>query len=130
MSVLALGFASSQGAAATLAVSSLMQPFGAPAKTRCLCLRRWPLQQARAALIPEQVWDGSPIPQRRSYPGRPTGSAMPLAWVHAELCHATKAAPSIDQKPPGNDMERQRERPLTRFGGRTRRSGQLSRVAV
>lgn len=36
-------------------------------------------------MIPEQVWDAPPIPQRRLYPGRPSGSAMPLAWAHAEF---------------------------------------------
>ncbi len=36
-------------------------------------------------MIPEQVWDAAPIPQRRLAPGRPTGSAMPLAWAHAEF---------------------------------------------
>lgn len=36
-------------------------------------------------LIPEQVWDGDPIPERNLYPGKPTGSAMPLVWAHAEF---------------------------------------------
>lgn len=36
-------------------------------------------------MIPEQIWDGSSVPQRRLEPGRPTGSAMPLAWAHAEF---------------------------------------------
>ncbi|WP_375276069.1 hypothetical protein [Methylorubrum thiocyanatum] len=36
-------------------------------------------------MIPEQVWDGMPIPEHRLFPGRPTGSAMPLAWAHAEF---------------------------------------------
>ncbi|PZR83397.1 MAG: glycosyl hydrolase [Stutzerimonas stutzeri] len=36
-------------------------------------------------MIPEQVWDAGPIPQRRLQPGRPTGSAMPLVWAHAEF---------------------------------------------
>jgi glucoamylase len=36
-------------------------------------------------MIPEQVWDGAPIAARRLEPGRPTGSAMPLAWAHAEF---------------------------------------------
>ena len=36
-------------------------------------------------MIPEQVWDAAPIPHRRLHPGRPTGSAMPLAWAHAEF---------------------------------------------
>jgi len=36
-------------------------------------------------MIPEQVWDADPIPARFLFPGRPTGSAMPLAWAHAEF---------------------------------------------
>jgi glucoamylase len=35
-------------------------------------------------LLPEQVWDGAAVPGRELYPGRPTGSAMPLVWAHAE----------------------------------------------
>jgi glucoamylase len=35
-------------------------------------------------LIPEQVWDAPDIPQRGLYRGRPSGSAMPLTWAHAE----------------------------------------------
>ena len=36
-------------------------------------------------MIPEQVWDCDPIPARRLAPGRASGSAMPLAWAHAEF---------------------------------------------
>ncbi len=36
-------------------------------------------------LIPEQVWDAMPIPDMRLEPGKPTGSAMPLVWAHAEF---------------------------------------------
>ena len=36
-------------------------------------------------LMPEQVWDTTPIPDRDLWPGYPTGSAMPLAWGHAEF---------------------------------------------
>ena len=35
-------------------------------------------------MLPEQVWDAAPIPKRGLSAGRPTGSAMPLAWTHAE----------------------------------------------
>ena len=35
-------------------------------------------------LIPEQVWDTDDIPEHGLHFGRPTGSAMPLAWAHAE----------------------------------------------
>jgi glucoamylase len=40
-------------------------------------------------MIPEQVWDAEAIPQRRLRPGLPTGSAMPLAWAHAEFIKLT-----------------------------------------
>lgn len=36
-------------------------------------------------MLPEQVWDAAPIPAHRLAPGRPSGSAMPLGWAHAEL---------------------------------------------
>jgi glucoamylase len=36
-------------------------------------------------MIPEQVWDSDPVPRRWLYPGCATGSAMPLAWAHAEF---------------------------------------------
>ena len=35
-------------------------------------------------LIPEQVWDGPPIPDLELFPGKPTGSACPLVWAHSE----------------------------------------------
>ena len=35
-------------------------------------------------LIPEQVWDAPDIPERELHFGRPSGSAMPLVWAHAE----------------------------------------------
>lgn len=36
-------------------------------------------------LLPEQVWDADPIPSLELAPGRPSGSAMPLLWAHAEF---------------------------------------------
>ncbi|MGD9545614.1 MAG: glycoside hydrolase family 15 protein [Methylocystis sp.] len=36
-------------------------------------------------LLPEQIWDAPPIPERGLFPGRPTGGAMPLVWAHAEF---------------------------------------------
>jgi len=35
-------------------------------------------------LIPEQVWDAPDLPELELFHGRPSGSAMPLAWAHAE----------------------------------------------
>jgi len=36
-------------------------------------------------LLPEQVWDADAIVDRELFPGRPSGSAMPLLWSHAEF---------------------------------------------
>ncbi|MBN1668074.1 MAG: hypothetical protein JW862_13355, partial [Anaerolineales bacterium] len=35
-------------------------------------------------LLPEQTWDSADIPERELIYGRPSGSAMPLVWAHAE----------------------------------------------
>ncbi len=35
-------------------------------------------------MIPEQVWDTQDLPDKDLYLGRPTGSAAPLVWAHAE----------------------------------------------
>jgi glucoamylase len=37
-----------------------------------------------SGMIPEQIWDAADIPARELYFGRPSGSAMPLVWAHAE----------------------------------------------
>ncbi len=37
-----------------------------------------------SGLLPEQIWDADDIPTELLWRGRPTGSAMPLAWPHAE----------------------------------------------
>lgn len=39
---------------------------------------------SKGGLLPEQVWDEPDLPERDMYLGRPTGSAMPLMWAHAE----------------------------------------------
>ncbi len=35
-------------------------------------------------LFPEQVWDSADIPEKELFFGKPSGSAMPLVWAHAE----------------------------------------------
>ncbi|MGA2553072.1 MAG: glycoside hydrolase family 15 protein, partial [Burkholderiaceae bacterium] len=39
---------------------------------------------SQGALLPEQAWDGPDLPDRELWFGKPTGSAMPLVWAHAE----------------------------------------------
>ncbi len=48
-------------------------------------------------LLPEQVWDVADRPALHLYLGRPTTSAMPLAWAHAEYL---KLLRSIDDGRP------------------------------
>ncbi len=48
-------------------------------------LRIMAATSGRLGLIPEQVWDGDPLPRVGLQPGRPSGSAMPLVWAHAEF---------------------------------------------
>ena len=37
-----------------------------------------------SGLISEQIWDSPDIPARELFFGKPSGSAMPLVWAHAE----------------------------------------------
>jgi glucoamylase len=41
-------------------------------------------QTSPGGLIPEQVWDAPDNPGQELFNGRPSGSAMPLVWAHAE----------------------------------------------
>jgi glucoamylase len=53
-------------------------------------------------LIPEQVWDSDDIPRRELFRGRPSGSAMPLVWAHAEhikLCRSLSDGAVFDLPP-------------------------------
>ncbi len=43
-------------------------------------------------LIPEQIWDVEAVPHLGLYPGKPSGSAMPLVWAHAEFLKLLAAA--------------------------------------
>jgi glucoamylase len=42
-------------------------------------------------LLPEQVWDAPDIPTAHQFLGRPTESAVPLAWAHAEYLKLTRS---------------------------------------
>ena len=53
-------------------------------------------------MIPEQIWDGPDIPERDLFFGRPSGSAMPLVWAHAEyvkLCRSLQEGRVFDMPP-------------------------------
>jgi glucoamylase len=53
-------------------------------------------------LIPEQVWDAPDIPELELFIGKPTGSACPLVWAHAEyikLRRSLREGRIFDQPP-------------------------------
>jgi glucoamylase len=53
-------------------------------------------------MLPEQIWDSEDIPERELFLGRPSGSAMPLVWAHAEhikLLRSLKDGAVFDMPP-------------------------------
>jgi len=54
-------------------------------------------------MLPEQVWDADAIPESELARGKPTGSAMPLAWAHAEyikLAYSLLEGKPVDRPEP------------------------------
>ena len=43
-------------------------------------------------MLPEQLWDEADLPDGRMKLGKPTGSAMPLCWAHAEYVSLVRSA--------------------------------------
>lgn len=56
---------------------------GRPAEAKRL-LATMEASASSGGLLPEQIWDKYDIPERELFLGRPSGSAMPLVWAHAE----------------------------------------------
>ena len=57
--------------------------------------------------ISEQIWDTDDIPEKELYFGKPSGSAMPLTWAHAEylkLCASISSKKVFDM--PSQTLER------------------------
>jgi len=60
----------------------------------------------QSGLFPEQVWDQPDLPDRELFYGHPSGSAMPLVWVHAEhikLLRSLADGSVFDMPPQGVD---------------------------
>lgn len=74
---------------------------GRPATAEALLrVMEWSTEGSR--LIPEQVWDSKDIPDRELFLGKPTGSASPLVWAHAEyikLRRSLRDGQIFDQPP-------------------------------
>ena len=74
---------------------------GRPATAEVLLrVMEWSTWDSR--LIPEQVWDARDIPELELFIGKPTGSACPLVWAHAEyikLRRSLREGRIFDQPP-------------------------------
>jgi glucoamylase len=55
--------------------------------------------RGRGGLMPEQIWDAGDLPWRQLNYGKPTGSAMPLAWAHSELVKLAITASTGNSRP-------------------------------
>ncbi|MDD3760053.1 MAG: glycoside hydrolase family 15 protein [Acidithiobacillus sp.] len=63
-------------------------------------LRAMATMTGAGGLLPEQIWESDPIPEKGLFPGKPSGSAMPLCWTHGEflkLCHSTIKGHAVDR---------------------------------
>ncbi|HUZ05532.1 MAG TPA: hypothetical protein VMU62_09240, partial [Acidobacteriaceae bacterium] len=47
---------------------------------------------SQGGMLPEQIWDAPDMPDCGMYLGRPSGSAMPLAWAHGEYLKLLRSA--------------------------------------
>jgi glucoamylase len=69
-------------------------------------------------LLPEQIWDEPDIPERELFHGRPSGSAMPLAWAHAEHVKLLRSLADgrVFDLPPQPRQRYQIDRVRSRYG--------------
>jgi glucoamylase len=78
-------------------------------------------------LLPEQAWDANDIPALELFRGKPTGSACPLVWAHAEYIKLRRSVRDgkIFDQPPQTVQRYQVEKPTRqifgwRFNNKTR----------
>jgi glucoamylase len=64
----------------------------AAGRSPAVAIRTMEQLASKAGLLPEQSWDGPDIPEAHMFFGKPTGSAMPLAWAHAEYIKLLRSA--------------------------------------
>ncbi len=90
-------------------------------------------------LLSEQIWDAADIPPRELFRGRPSGSAMPLVWAHAEYLKLRRSLQDgrvfdLPIQPVQRYLERQTVSPhvIWRFSHKCRAlpAGKILRVEV
>ncbi len=75
---------------------------GRDVRSLVTAMERFAICAGRGYMLPEQVWDQPDIPSAFMYFGKPCGSAMPLAWAHAEyikLLRSIRDQKVFDQLP-------------------------------
>ena len=74
-------------------------------------------QASPGGLIPEQVWDSEDISQKGLFNGRPTGSAMPLVWAHAEYIKLVRSIHErrVFDMPPQTEARYQKNKTTSRL---------------
>ena len=101
-------------------------------------------QASDEGLFPEQVWDAPDMPERELASGRPSGSAMPLVWAHAEYIKLRRSlrdgrafdvppqtlARYASSRPAAHDVWRATHPRATLAAGRTLRIESLVPMAV
>lgn len=117
---------------------------GRPAEARRL-LAAMEAAASDGGLLPEQIWDGEDIARRELFLGRPSGSAMPLAWAHAEHIKLLRSLRDgavfdmppqtkkryVDTKPPPAPLSWRLSSKITKIGsGRTLRLELLQEANV
>jgi glucoamylase len=70
------------------------------------------LKKKREYFRPEQIWDVQDLPNRKLINGRPSGSAMPLVWAHAEYIKLMRSLHDghVFDTPPQPTQRYQKER--------------------
>jgi glucoamylase len=70
-------------------------------------------------LLPEQAWDASDLPTLELFRGKPTGSACPLVWAHAEYIKLRRSVRDgkIFDQPPQTVQRYQVEKPTRQIFG-------------
>jgi glucoamylase len=70
-------------------------------------------------LLPEQVWDDNDLPSLELFRGKPTGSACPLVWAHAEYIKLRRSLRDgkIFDQPPQTGQRYLVEKPARQFFG-------------
>ena len=87
---------------------------GKPAEAKRL-LAAMEASAGPGGLLPEQIWDSEDIPEKELLLGRPSGSAMPLVWAHAEhikLLRSIKDGAIFDMPPQAFDRYVRNTAPL------------------